>query len=127
MRARLGGDAPVDVQACLLYTSAWGDGYEWRALRNKQYTYAKYRVDGMELLFDHEKDPYQMTNLIDDPAYAEVRDSMRAQMAAEMARINDTFEPASYYEKNWVVDRHIVRTATEDYSKPCLLYTSRCV
>ena len=98
--------------------AAWGDGYEWRALRNKQYTYAKYLVDGMELLFDHEKDPYQMTNLIDDPAYAEVRDSMRAQMAAEMARINDTFEPASYYEKNWVVDRHIVRTATEDYSTP---------
>ena len=31
--------------------AAWGDGYEWRALRNKQYTYAKYRVDGMELLF----------------------------------------------------------------------------
>lgn len=105
--------------------AAWGDGYEWRGLRDKQYTYAKYRVDGMELLFDHEKDPYQMTNLIDDPAYASVRDKMRAQMAGEMARIHDGFEASSYYEKNWVKDRHIIRTATEDYLAPADIAPSR--
>ncbi len=96
----------------------WGDGYEWRALRNKQYTYAIYRVDGAEMLFDHEKDPYEMVNLIDDPAYAQVRDEMKAQMKAEMARVNDNFEATSYYRDHWTKDRHIIRTATDDYSKP---------
>ena len=96
----------------------WGDGYEWRALRNKQYTYAIYRVDGAEMLFDHEKDPDEMVNLIDDPAYAQVRDEMKAQMKAEMARVNDNFEATSYYRDHWTKDRHIIRTATDDYSKP---------
>jgi len=98
--------------------AAWGDGYEWRALRNKQYTYAKYRVDGMELLFDHQMDQYQMFNLVDEPSCADVLEEMRAAMAAQMAKINDNFEPASYYRDNWTVDRHIIRTATEDYQKP---------
>ena len=98
--------------------AAWGDGYEWRGIRNKQFTYAKYRVDGMELLFDHQNDPYQMTNLIDDPAYAETADALRAAMAAEMKRINDNFEPSSYYKENWTRDRMIIKTATEDYLMP---------
>lgn len=98
--------------------AAWGDGYEWRGLRNKQFTYAKYRVDGMELLFDHVNDPYQMHNLIDDPAYADVLKEMKMQMQAEMARINDNFEPSSYYQNNWIEERHIMRTATENYETP---------
>lgn len=98
--------------------AAWGDGYEWRGLRNKQFTYAKYRVDGMELLFDHVNDPYQMHNLIDDPAYADVLKEMKMQMQAEMTRINDNFEPSSYYQNNWIEERHIMRTATENYETP---------
>ena len=40
--------------------AAWQDGHEWRALRDKQFTYAIYRVDGRELLFDYLNDPFQM-------------------------------------------------------------------
>lgn len=41
-------------------TAAWQDGTEWRAMRDKQYTYGIYRRDGRELLFDNIADPYQM-------------------------------------------------------------------
>ena len=41
-------------------TAAWVDGHEWRALRSKRYTYALYRADRSELLFDNQADPYQM-------------------------------------------------------------------
>ena len=96
--------------------AAWGDGYEWRALRTKQYTYARYLSDGQELLFDHLNDPYQMKNLADDPACQDVKQNLKQMMADEMARVKDEFKPASYYETHWVENRHIVRTATEDYS-----------
>lgn len=66
----------------------------------------------MELLFDNQKDPYQMHNLVGDPAYRQVMADLKSRMYAEMERINDHFENNSYYEKNWVENRLIKRTAT---------------
>ena len=95
--------------------AAWGDGYEWRAIRDKRYIYARYLSDGMELLFDHEADPYEMKNLADEPEYAEVKAELKRKLQAQMERVNDGFEHTSYYEHNWVKDRCIIRTATEEY------------
>ncbi len=95
--------------------AAWADGYEWRGLRNKRYTYAVYRSDGAEMLFDHENDRYEMKNLIDDPACSDVAKEMRDEMHAEMERIGDSFEASSYYREHWTKNRRIIRTATEDY------------
>ena len=95
-------------------TAKWEDGHEWRAFRTKQYTYAKYLADGQELLFDNIADPYQKENLIDNPAYADVLAQLKADMAAEMDRVNDHFYPSSYYEKNWVTpDRLITKWKAE--------------
>ncbi len=93
----------------------WGDGYEWRALRDRRYTYARYLRDGQELLFDHEEDPYEMNDLSGDPAFAGKLTEMRQRMQQEMDRIHDTFERTSWYRDNWTKDRRIIRTATEDY------------
>ena len=41
------------------HTHLWADGFEWRGLRDKQFTYARYLRDGRELLFDHVADPLQ--------------------------------------------------------------------
>ena len=38
-------------------TAAWADGSEWRALRDHEYTYAIYRKDRSELLFNNRKRP----------------------------------------------------------------------
>ncbi len=93
-------------------TAVFGDGYEWRAYRTKRYTYATYKVDGQELLFDNETDPYQMHNLIGEPAYAALKETLKRKMYDKMTRIGDSFANNSYYEENWVEDRVIKRTAT---------------
>lgn len=100
------------LMMCTGPTAVFGDGNEWRAYRTKRYTYAVFKADGMELLFDDQKDPLQLHDLMDDPCYAQVAADLKAKMYAEMERIGDTFENNSYYEKNWVENRLIMRTAT---------------
>jgi len=102
--------------------AAWEDGHEWRAIRTRQYTYAVYKVDGKELLFDNTVDPYQMVNLAAADTFAEsrqagqrmdtVRSALRRKMEARMAELKDSFESSSYYQENWVSEnRLILRTA----------------
>ena len=102
------------LMMCCGPTAAWADGHEWRAYRTKRYTYAVYRQDGQELLFDHIDDPLEMRNLAEDPAFSKLKDALKEAMWEKMRRINDHFEPNSYYRENWVEDRIIKRTATMD-------------
>jgi arylsulfatase A-like enzyme len=97
---------------CTGATAAWEDGYEWRALRTKQYTYAIYRADATELLYDNLADPFQMTNLAQDHAYADTLARFRASLETRMVALNDGFEASTWYRDHWIEDRCIVRTAT---------------
>jgi arylsulfatase A-like enzyme len=107
------GDGPeAAFMQCTGPTADWSDGAEWRAVRTKQHTFAVFRSDGKELLFDNVADPYQMNNLIDDPAHADTAETLRNMLKARMAEVNDTFEATSWYRDNWTEDRLIVRTAT---------------
>ena len=92
-------------------TAAWTDGTEWRAMRDHEFTYAIYRRDRRELLFNHRKDPYQLRNLADEASasatlrhYHEVSELWRKER-------NDTFESCSWYGDHWTHDRNIVMTA----------------
>ena len=97
-------------------TAAWEDGHEWRALRDKQYTYAIYRVDGKELLFDNLADPYQQRNLAGDRAYVAVLARFRAMLQRKMAALNDTFAACTWYRDHWTDGyRNIIRSATSDF------------
>jgi arylsulfatase A-like enzyme len=91
--------------------AAWVDGHEWRALRDKQYTYAVYRVDRSELLFDNANDPYQMKNLANDPEHQDTMDRFRQMLADKMRSLNDNFEACTWYRDHWTEDRIILRTA----------------
>ena len=93
-------------------TAIFEDGHEWRALRDKRYTYARYRGDGSELLFDNVADPYQMVNLAGDPAYAETLARFRAMLQERMDALKDNFEPCTWYRDHWTEDRLILRSAT---------------
>ena len=93
-------------------TAKWEDGYEWRALRSKQHTYAVHRPDGCEKLFDNLADPFQTRNLADDHASATLRDDFREMLKQRMDAVNDTFEACTWYRDNWTEDRVILRTAT---------------
>jgi len=108
-----GGDEP---QAAFLQNTgacaAWEDGHEWRALRDKQYTYAVYRVDKSELLFDNKNDPYQMNNLAGNAQYKEKLEHFRGMLVRKMESLNDTFEKCTWYRDNWTDGkRNITRTA----------------
>jgi arylsulfatase A-like enzyme len=111
----LGQDGPEPDAAFMQGTGAtaiFQDGHEWRALRDKRYTYAVYRVDGSELLFDHQSDPCQVRNMASDPGYAGTSGRYREMLVARMAALNDTFAPCTWYRDRWTQDRVIVRTAT---------------
>ena len=111
----LGRGGPEPPAAFLMNTGAcaeWEDGHEWRALRDKRYTYAVYRVDGAELLFDNTSDPYQMQNLAAAPEHAATMDRFRKMLREKMASLHDTFERSTWYRDHWIQDRIILRTAT---------------
>jgi arylsulfatase A-like enzyme len=93
-------------------TAAWRDGSEWRALRDGQYTYAIFRADGKELLFDHRADPLQMRNLAGERAHRARLEHYRNKLRRWMREHNDTFEACTWYERNWTVDRNIIMTAS---------------
>ncbi len=95
-------------------TAAWQDGHEWRALRTKRHTYAVYRVDGEEPLFDNVEDPYQMSNLVEDPAYTTVLAQLREMLVDRMHMLNDDFRSCTWYRDHWTRNRVILRSATLD-------------
>lgn len=104
------GDEVNDEGALMMGTGAtaiFEDGHEWRAYRNKRYTYAVYHVDKSELLFDNINDPLQKVNLANDPNFLKIKAELKAKMYERMNKIGDTFEKCSYYEKNWVENRLI--------------------
>ncbi len=112
----LRGEPTAEPEAAFLQgmgcTAQWIDGYEWRALRSKQFTYALYHADQQELLFDNLADPYQTQNLAFQPEYADTLRHFRDLLRAKMAELNDTFEVCTWYRDHWTEDRIILRTAT---------------
>lgn len=114
------GKKGAEPEAALLMNTgacaSWEDGHEWRALRDKRFTYAVYRGGGKlpreELLFDNTADPYQQKNLIDDPKQAKTAERFRKMLSARMTKLNDTFPASSYYREHWVDnDRIIIASA----------------
>lgn len=93
-------------------TAAWRDGSEWRAIRDGRYLYAVYRSDGKELLFDHRRDPLQTKDLSGERSHRATLEHFRAQLRRWMKEHNDTFEACTWYERNWTVERNIIKTAS---------------
>lgn len=109
------GEDGVEPEVAFLQNTgacaAWVDGHEWRALRNKQYTYAIYRVDNSELLFDNINDPYQTISLADSPQHQGIMEKFRKMLARKMESINDNFEACTWYRDHWTEDRVILTSS----------------
>lgn len=101
---------PLDgsLMMCTGPTAIYGNGFEWRAYRTNQYTYAVFRRGKKEYLFDNLSDCYQLVNLAKKPEFSAIKSSLKDKMYAEMRKIGDGFEPNSYYRKHWVKDRKIL-------------------
>ncbi len=65
-------------------------GREWRGVRTKRYTYARWRE--MEwVLYDNQEDPYQLRNLIYDPEYYSLRRRLEEELQQWLDRLGDRF------------------------------------
>jgi len=107
-----GQSGPEPEAAFMQNTGAcavWEDGHEWRALRSKQYTYAIYRKDRKELLFDNLADPYQLHDLAECPEHTAILNHFRALLRKRMKELDDTFEASTWYRDHWTKDRMIIR------------------
>ena len=106
-----GADGPEPAFAFLQNTGAcasWEDGHEWRAVRDKQFTYAVFRADGKELLFDHQADPLQLHDLSGDSSHRETLLRLREQAREKMEDLGDGFEASSFYREHWVSDDRLI-------------------
>jgi arylsulfatase A-like enzyme len=78
--------------ACYIYDllpahqSPMRGGREWRAIRTRRHTFARSAVDQGNLLFDNVNDPYQMRNLVDDPAAGPLKEELHNALDAFISR-----------------------------------------
>ncbi|SHJ06062.1 sulfatase family protein [Pseudozobellia thermophila] len=75
-------------------------GREYRALKTRQYTYAR-DLEGPWLLFDNQKDPYQLNNLVGNEAYADLQEELDRQLTARLKETGDEFLPGMTYIEKW--------------------------
>lgn len=90
------GEEPDSV-----YLQILGPGYPpktvgmgmWRGVRTHRYTYARWHDrDGMRLLFDHQVDPLEMHNVVDDPDHAEAAEFLEKRLQQWMVDTEDPFD-----------------------------------
>jgi arylsulfatase A-like enzyme len=98
--AAIGRDAGVQ-DAVLIMKTTWvstnwisnGNG-PWRGVRTARYTYARRSDTGKPwMLFDNETDPYQMDNLVAQPAYAALVAQLDARTTALLRAAGDPEDP----------------------------------
>ena len=66
-----------------------GNAGEWRGVRTERYTYARFLKGEGWVLYDNEKDPYQMRNLINESSAASVRKDLEAEMTRWRKRVGE--------------------------------------
>lgn len=70
----LGGEQAFRDTTLIQTGRTLGDGWSHRGVRTDRYLYGTDGVDAF--LYDHQDDPDEMVNLVDDPAYAGVREAL---------------------------------------------------
>src|SRR5699024_11084957 len=81
----------------------WGSksgGRPYRGIRTTHYTYVR-DLKGSWLLFDNQKDPYQMHNLIGKPSYSKLQANLNKLLEQKLEENGDQFRPGSYYVKKF--------------------------
>lgn len=95
------------------HTYLWRDGYEWRAVRDKRFTYAKYLRDSKELLFDRKADPLMKKDISTAPSSQQSLKRLRGFMAKEMTALQDEFKPCTWYRDHWMYKTYSIKAAAK--------------
>lgn len=75
-------------------------GKEYRGLRTERYTYVC-TLDGPWLLYDNEKDPYQLNNVCNDGEYKEVQQKLDKLLKERLEARGDEFLSWEEYIEQW--------------------------
>ena len=97
------GGKDEDRAALVLSVSPFAgylSGKAYRGIRTSRYTYVRSQ-EGPWLMYDNESDPYQMQNLIGDPAQADLQKDLEAKLQARLDETGDRFLPQEDYLKMW--------------------------
>ena len=65
----------------------------WHGVRTKRYTYVHLHGHGPWLLYDNERDPDQLENLVEMPAFAELAAALERRMRELMAEAGHPGDP----------------------------------
>jgi len=89
-----GGEANVPDSAYFqIFGPYQGDGTEgaWRGVRTERYMYARFENKPW-VLYDLERDPYELKNLADDPGSKTLQEDMERRLAQWMDRTGDSWK-----------------------------------
>jgi arylsulfatase A-like enzyme len=101
-----GGKDPSDGAAVISCIAPFGQwerrhgGCEYRGIRTRRYTYVCDRT-GPWLLFDNWTDPFQLQNLVNQPAHAGLQRDLDAHLAQKLKQTGDAFLSAEEYVLKW--------------------------
>jgi hypothetical protein len=71
---------------------------EYRGLRTEQHTYIR-SIHGPWLLYDNDRDPYQMHNLCERGEYTQTRAQLDRALDRRLRALKDEFLPAAEYAR----------------------------
>ena len=95
--AALGLEGPEPTSAFIGNICPFGQPFpEWRGLRTKTHTYVR-TLEGPWLLYDNAADPYQLSNLVDEPAHGEVQERLDDELDDWLSALGDDFGPREVY------------------------------
>ena len=102
-----GAENPGDTATLITCVQPFGqwnrvlhNGREYRGLRTLRYTYTR-DLQGPWLLFDNEKDPYQLKNLVGNPEVADLQARLDQLLLDKLKATNDEFLPGPKYIAKW--------------------------
>ncbi|MBD2699589.1 sulfatase [Spirosoma sp. BT702] len=105
--------------ACIVPFHQWGygrGGREYRGVRTPRYTYVR-DLKGPWLLYDNEKDPNQLTNVVNKPDMAPTQKQLEAILTKKLRDANDDFLPGNVYMDKWHYPWAVVDSVGNPYYK----------
>lgn len=102
-----GSEDPSDGTALIMCPHPFGQwdavnhgGREYRGLRTRRYTYVRDR-GGPWLLYDNERDPYQMRNLLEERSDSAILEELDTALRKKLMQQGDEFLQGMDYIKKW--------------------------
>jgi arylsulfatase A-like enzyme len=81
------------------FTRAVG-GKEYRGIRSRRFTFVR-DLEGVWLMYDNEKDPYQLNNVAGKPEYARDQEILELELKLKLVQVRDEFRPGAEYLAKW--------------------------